>query len=583
MNGIELKHRLAAILAADVSGYSKLMAADERATVQALDAGRAVFRTQIEANGGRVIDMAGDSVLAVFELATAAVSAAVVIQEALDLAAKDVPEDRRMRFRIGVHLGEIFEKPDGTVYGDGVNIAARLEGLAEPGGICASESVRVAVRGKVAVRFDDQGEQAVKNIPDPVHAFRVRPGAGGEPDTAAPTVSPLGDRPSIAVLPFANMSGDPEQDYFAEGITEDIITDLARFQGIYVIARNSVFVYRNRAVRVQDVRRDLGVGYVVEGSVRKAATRVRVNVQLIDAQSGKHLWAERYDRELVDIFELQDELTQRIVATLPSRVETAHLELLKRKPPADMGAYDCVLRAKLCHHRGTAEDNAAALGLLDQAIRIDPDHAPAYGWRACTLAQAMVRGFRPFSEEGEGSVSRDVERGLAIDENDLECLRITCEFRIEHKRLDEALLLSDKLLRLNPSDPRLLAQRGEILTWRGKSDEGVEWIERAMRLDPQDADAWAHLLGRALFGAGRYTEAIQAFKRVPTMRYGHHAYLAACYAQLGNAVAAAQECKNVLRLKPDFRSSDYCRSLSYTDQSHCARVQEALTRAGLPA
>ncbi|HXV08571.1 MAG TPA: adenylate/guanylate cyclase domain-containing protein [Burkholderiales bacterium] len=583
MSETELKQRLAAILAADAAGYSRLMRVDERATVAALDAARTVFRSHIESNGGRVIDMAGDSVLAVFELATSAVCASLAIQRELDAQASAVPEDRRLPFRIGVHLGEIIEKSDGTVYGDGVNIAARLQGLAEPGGITASESIRIAVLGRVSATFDDRGEQAVKNIPDPVRAFSIRPdGDEQRPPAATGFDSPLADKPSIAVLPFANMSGDPEQDYFADGITEDIITQLARFRAICVIARNSVFVYKNKAVRVQDVGRDLGVGYVVEGSVRKAGARIRVNVQLIDAVSATHVWAERYDRDLVDIFELQDELTQRIVAALPRRVETAHLEQLKRKKPRDMGVYDCVLRAKLCHHRGTADDNALGLQLLDQAIRIDPDHAPAYGWRACTRAQAMVRGYAEFSDAKEQEVLRDVERGLSIDDNDLECLRILCEFRIAQKRLDEALTFNDKLLRLNPSDPRLLAQRGEILTWRGQAQEGIEWIERGMRLDPHEADAWAHLLGRAQFGAGRYTEAIAAFRRVPSMRYGHHAYLAACYAQLDDRAAAADERNHVLRLKPDFRASDFCRSLSFADQAHCAHVRESLEKAGLP-
>jgi len=575
-----MRQRLAAILAADVAGYSRLMAADERATVAALDAARAAFRSSIESNQGRVIDMAGDSVLAVFETAAGAVGAALAVQKALREASKEVPEERRMRFRIGVHLGDVMEKADGTVYGDGVNIAARLEGLAAPGGIAVSESVRSAVHGKVDAGFEDQGEQAVKNIAEPVHAYRLRPGESGT--RPAPAGHPLAAKPSIAVLPFTNMSGDPEQDYFADGITDDIITELARFQAITVIARNSVFVYKGRAVRVQDVARDLGVRYVVEGSVRRSGARVRVNVQLIEAESGKHIWAERYDRELVDIFELQDELTRQIVAAVPSRVESAHFELIKRKPPRDMGVYDCVLRAKLLHHRGSADDNAQALQLLDQALQLDPDYAPAYGWRGCTLAQAMVRGYKAYSSEAEEGILHDVERGLSIDENDLECLRIICEFRIEQKRLDEALQLSDKLLRLNPSDPRLLAQRGEIQTWRGEAAEGIDWIERAMRLDPHEADVWAHLLGRALFGAGRYAEAIAAFRRVPKMRYGHHAYIAACQAQLEDRAAAQEACRTVLRLKPDFRASAFCRTLYFDDQRHCAQVFEAMTKAGLP-
>ena len=408
-SGERLRQRLAAILAADVAGYSRLMASDERATVAALDAARAEFRSSIESNQGRVIDMAGDSVLAVFDTAAGAVGAALVVQKALDEASKEVPGERRMRFRIGIHLGDVIEKADGTVYGDGVNIAARLEGLAEPGGVTVSDSVRIAVRGKVAAGFEDQGEQTVKNIAEPVHAFRLRPGERGSrpaPSQAVRGAHPLSAKPSIAVLPFANMSGDPEQDYFADGITEDIITELSRFQAITVIARNSVFVYKGKAVRVQEVARGLLVQYVVEGSVRKAGSRVRVNVQLIDADSGKHVWAERYDRELADIFELQDELTRHIVAAVPSRVESAQLELVKRKTPGDMSVYDRVLRAKLCHHSGTAEDNALGLKLLDDAIRLDPNYAAAYGWRACTLAQAMVRGYKEYSSANEEVVAR---------------------------------------------------------------------------------------------------------------------------------------------------------------------------------
>lgn len=586
MRGTELRQRLAAILAADVAGYSRLMSLDERATVAALDAARAVFRTKIEAQQGRVIDMAGDSVLAVFELATGAVAAGLAIQQALEAGGAEVPEERRMRFRIGIHLGEIIEKADGTVYGDGVNIAARLEGLAPPGGIAVSESVRSAVRGKVDAGFEDQGEQQVKNIAEPVRAYRLRPGERGT--RPAPSAAGglghllLAAKPSIAVLPFANMSGDPEQDYFADGITEDIITELARFQAITVVARNSVFVYKGKAARVQDVARDLGVRYVVEGSVRRGGARVRVNVQLIEAESGKNVWAERFDRELVDIFELQDELTRHIVAALPSRVEDAQLELVKRKKPADMSVYDRVLRAKLCHHSGTAEDNALGLQLLEQAIQIDPNYAAAYGWHGCTLTQAMARGYKRYSAETEQEVLRSVEHGLSIDDNDLECLRIICEFRIMQRRLDEALLMSDKLLGLNPSDPRLLAQRGEILTWLGRAEEGIDWIERAMRLDPHEAHIWAHLLGRALFGAGRYAEAVQAFRRLPAMRYGHHAYVAACQAQLDDAAGAQASRAEVLRLKPDFRAAEFCRTLFFADRQHCGQVQQALVKAGLP-
>jgi adenylate cyclase len=300
-----LQHRLAAILAADAAGYSRLMAVDDKATVAALDAARAVFREQVEAQQGRVIDMAGDSVLAVFGTVAGAVAAALAIQAQVNAVADAEAIDRRMRFRIGVHLGDVIEKADGTVYGDGVNIAARLQGLAEPGGITVSESIRSAVKGKVGASFEDHGEQAVKNIADPVRAWRLRTGAVEPVATvpAAPSITAidlsLPDKPSIAVLPFVNMSGDPEQEYFTDGITEDIITELSRFHSLFVIARNSSFSYKGQSPDIRRVGKELGVRYVLEGSIRKSAQRIRVTGQLIDALTGNHLWAEKYDRVLV--------------------------------------------------------------------------------------------------------------------------------------------------------------------------------------------------------------------------------------------------------------------------------------------
>jgi adenylate cyclase len=300
-----LTQRLAAILVADVAGYSRLMSLDERATVADLDAARALFRARVEASRsrGRVIDTAGDSVLAVFDTATGAVGAAVAIQEELARLFAGAPEERRMRFRIGLHLGDVIEKADGTVYGEGVNIAARLQELAEPGGITVSESIRTAVRGAAGTSFVDQGPQSLKNIGEPVRAYLVRldRGSAPEPAPAGPTALPLPDRPSIAVLPFTNLSGDPEQEYFADGMVEDVITELSRFGRLLVIARNTSFTYR---VRPRQVARELGVHFVLEGSVRRAGDRVRVTAQLIDGETGRHVWAERYEDVLSDVFEL---------------------------------------------------------------------------------------------------------------------------------------------------------------------------------------------------------------------------------------------------------------------------------------
>ena len=364
---MELRQRLAAILAADVAGYSRLMAADERATVAALDAARKVFRSHIESSQGRIIDMAGDSVLALLETATGAVAAALAVQQELNASSSTVPEERRMRFRVGVHLGDVIEKEDGTIYGDGVNIAARLEGLAEPGGIMVSESIRTAVKGKVAASFEDQGEQQVKNIAEPVRAYRIRPDVPALPALKqAATELALPDKPSIAVLPFSNMSGDPEQEYFTDGMTEDIITELSRFHSLFVIARNSTFTYKGKATDVRQVAKELGVRYVVEGSIRKAANRVRVTAQLIDALTGNHLWAERYDRVLEDIFAVQEELTRNVVAAIAPQIDAAELAAISRKRPENLTAYEIAIRAW-----ANARDamNKQDRTLRDQAIR----------------------------------------------------------------------------------------------------------------------------------------------------------------------------------------------------------------------
>ena len=307
MSGTDLKQRLVAILAADAAGYSRLMSLAECGTVAALDVARSVFRAQTEANQGRVVDTAGDSVLAVFETAAGALNAALGIQAQLTEPHKDTPVERRMQFRIGIHSGDVMEKDDGSVYGDGVNIAARLQALAEPGQITVSDAIHGAVRGKVSATFVDQGEQQVKNIEHPVRAYRVQVGEKAEPATAS-VAKPLAgeidlslpDKPSIAVLAFANMSGDPEQEYFTDGITEDIITELSRFHSLFVIARNSSFTYKGKAVDVRTVSKELGVRYVLEGSIRRAGNRIRVTAQLIDAITGNHIWAEKYDRVLED-------------------------------------------------------------------------------------------------------------------------------------------------------------------------------------------------------------------------------------------------------------------------------------------
>ncbi len=557
------------------------MGDDEWATLDTLNAYRDVFKEHISKHDGRVVDTAGDSVLAVFESVVEAVQCAVDVQGGLGDRNADLAENRRMLFRIGINLGDVIEQTDGTVYGDGVNVTARIEGLAEAGGVCIAEAVHFQVKTKFDFQFDDLGQHDVKNIAEPVRAYRVRSGEAVPVTEIEPTLK-LPDKPSIAVLPFDNMSGDPEQEFFADGITENIITELSRYPDLFVIARNSVFTYKGQAVKVQDIRRDLGVHYVVEGSIRKSGNRVRVTVQLIDSATGNHVWAERYDRELVDIFDLEDELTQAIVATLPGHLGSAEEDRLRRKPPQDMAAFDYLLAGKIYHHRVTKEDNAEALRLLDKAIQLEPRFAQAYAWKACTLGQSIEFGFAESPKEYYDQAVEAVNKALSLDENDVECHRLLCEINMEHHQLDKAVIHGDRALALNPNDPRIVAQKGELLTWLGKPDEGAEWIKKAIRFDPHRAHARAHLLGRALYGSRRYADAVDAYRQITSPRYAHRLDMAACYAQLGSDAEAKEQAAAALRLKPDFTIESFVRSLPFKETTDRDHLADGLRKAGLP-
>ncbi|KPK08439.1 MAG: guanylyl cyclase [Betaproteobacteria bacterium SG8_39] len=586
MSGSDLKQRLAAILAADVAGYSRLMALDERATVAALDVARKVFRSHIESNQGRVIDMAGDSVLAAFETATGAVSVALAVQHELNAGLDAIPEDRRMRFRIGVHLGDVIEKADGTIYGDGVNIAARLEGLAEPGGITVSDSVQGAVRGKVTASFVDQGEQTVKNIAHPVRAFRVQAAESTLPQAAsAPGAAgtPRSEKPSIIVLPFTNMSGVAEQEFFADGLTEDILTDLSRFRELFVISRNTSFKYKGEAVDVKKVARELGVRYVVEGSVRKSGNRVRITVQLIDAESDRHIWAERYDRDLEDIFAIQDEVTSAIVATLPGRLEADARSRAERKLPSNMAAYECVLAAKTLHHRSNPDDNARAVDLIQRAIELDPRYGHARAWRACILGQQWGYDWCEDRAATESVIERELETALELDENDSDVHRILAAVGVVRNNLEKAFHHQQRALSLNPNDDLIVVQQGEILTWLGRAEEGIEWIHKAMRLNPYHPERFWFHLARAQFVAKRYAEAIESMRHVTALDSLHHALLAACHAQLGNTSEAAAHAEEVRKRIPGFTIRAHCLPiLHYQRESDLEHHREALRMAGLP-
>jgi adenylate cyclase len=581
MSEIRDERRLTTILAADVVGYSRLMGEDEAGTLAALrQRRREVVEPLLSKYDGRIVKLMGDGVLAEFASVVHAVQCAVEMQQGMEARNAALPEPRRMRLRIGINLGDVIIEGD-DLYGDGVNLAARLEGLAEPGGVCISDTAYQHVRQKLPLAYQDIGEQQVKNFAQPVRAYRVAPTAqpGPTPDAPRPASA---DGPSIVVLPFTNMSGEAEQEFFADGLTEDILTELSRFRHLFVISRNSAFKYKGKAVDVRQVARELRVQYVVEGSVRKVGNRVRVTVQLIDAEADRHIWAERYDRQLEDIFAIQDEVTAAIVATLPGRLEAAARERVARKPTDNMAAYECVLAGKLLHHRSNRADNEAALRLLDRAIALDPNYAHAHAWRACVLGQSWVNGYCRERDATWREVLRELEIALDLDSDDSDVHRILAAVSLTGKEHDQAAFHQERALVLNPNDDLIVVQQGEVLTWLGRPEEGIPWIEKAMRLNPYHPERFWNHLGRAHFVARRYGEAVAAFSRITAPDHLHHAFLAACHAELGNEAAARNHVAEVLKREPAFCIENYLKTLHYKRAEDLEHHRSALRKAGLP-
>jgi adenylate cyclase len=575
-----VERRLAAILAIDMVGYSRLMEVDEAGTLARLKTHRLeLIDPAIAKNQGRTIKTTGDGLLVEFKSVTESVQCAVEIQRRMVKRNADVPPARWMRFRVAINLGDVIVEED-DIFGDGVNVAARLQELAPPGGICVAAAVRDQVGDRLGVGFEDLGEQTVKNIARPIRAFVVLDEADDAPAAPSPAAAPA--KPSIAVLPFANMSGDPEQEFFADGLTEDIITELSRFRDLLVISRNSAFVHKGKPVRVQDVAREFGVQYVVEGSVRKAGGRVRVTVQLIDAEADRHVWAERYDRELEDIFAIQDEVVSTIVATLPGRVEAATQDRASRKPTANMAAYECVLAGKVLHHRSTPEANVEALRLLDRAVALDPNYGHAHAWRACVIGQSWVWGWCEDKDATWNRVVAALETALELDDHDSDVHRILAAVSLAHRDHDKAAYHQERALALNPNNDLILVQQGELLTWLGRPEDGIEWIEKAMRLNPYHPERFWNHLGRARFVARRYAGAAAAFSRIGKPDHTHHAFLAAALARMGDATAAAAHAREVLKREPGFTVEGYLATLHYRDDADREHHREALLLAGLP-
>ncbi len=582
------QRRLAAVLAADMVGFSRLMEVDETGTLARLKTHRIeLIDPAIAKNRGRIIKTTGDGMLVEFHSIVDAVLCAAEIQRLMARRNADVAPARWMQFRIGINLGDVIVEND-DIFGDGVNVAARLEMLAEPGGICVSGAVRDQLGQRLEdIEFEDLGDQSVKNIARPIRVFRVRlesePKPVPEEAKDATVATSASKKPSIAVLPLANMSGDPEQEFFADGLTEDIITELSRFHDLLVISRNSTFVYKGKAVKVQDVAREFAVDYVLEGSVRKAGGRIRVTVQLIDAETDRHIWAERYDRELEDVFAIQDEMTRAIVATLPGRVEAATHDRAKRKPTDNMAAYECVLAAKILHHRSTREDNAEAQRLLDRALALDPNYAHAHAWKACVLGQTWVYGWCADRTATFEQVAAALEVTLALDDNDSDVHRILAALNLNRDDHDKAAYHQQRALALNPNYDLVVVQQGELLTWLGRPEEGIDWIKKAMRLNPYHPERfWSHL-GRACYCAEKYAEAAEAFSRITRPDHTHHAFLAATFAQMGNAIAAAAHAAEVLKREPTFSVAHYLGTQHYKLEIDRQRHEAGLLKAGLPA
>ncbi|HZP93425.1 MAG TPA: tetratricopeptide repeat protein [Burkholderiales bacterium] len=589
MGGTDVKQRLAAILAADVAGYSRLMAADERATVAALDAARGVFREQIEANGGRVVDMAGDSVLAVFETAAGATLAALAIQRELEAASSAVPEARRMRFRLGLHLGDVIEKTDGTVYGDGVNVAARLQVLAAAGGIAVSEAVHAAVRNRVAAAFEDQGEHQAKNIAYPVRVYAVLPESQSarraershEPGGASAKTS--AEKPSIAVLPFQNISGDAEQEYFSDGITEDIITDLSKLSGLFVISRNSTFTYKGKAVDVREVGTRLDASHVLEGSVRRAGGRVRITAQLLDATSGRHLWAERYDRDLEDIFAMQDEITREVVAALDVKLLRGEQASAWRRLLRHPEALDAYYKGIDYLNRITREANDEAARCFEQVIRIEPDSPLGHLGLAWTQLSASRYGWGKAG--GLERAARLSRKALELDADCADAHALLGYYHLLAGKHDEAIAAGERSVALNPNHADNAANLACSYLMGERPADAVLLMRKAMRLSPVHPAWYLNILGFAHYLLGQYAEAEEALRlalqREPAYTDCRLILAAALHAR-GRTDDARRELDEVKRREPGFRLRAMESRLSIAkDRTLVARLIALLRELGL--
>jgi adenylate cyclase len=571
--------RLAAILAADIAGYSALMGADEARTVSDLKGHQAVVLPLVGEFGGRVIDTAGDGLLAEFPSVLNAVECAVAIQRKMVERNAAVEPERHMEFRIGINLGDVIYDND-RIFGDGVNVAARLEAIAEPGGICVSGKVHDEIRARIGLDYEDLGAKQLKNIAEPVRVYGIRLDRAPKR-----TVLALPDKPSIAVLPFQNMSGDPEQEYFSDGMTEDIITDLSKVSALFVIARNSSFSYKGRSVKVQEIGRDLGVRFVLEGSVRKAGNRVRITAQLIDAGSGGHLWAERFDRDLTDIFSTQDEVVEKIVGTLAVTLTRGEEQRLRRRDTGNVEAYECWLRARNLLGRGTRESIAQAKAMHRRAIEIDQNFAAPHAGLALAAISDYASGWAPDPAQALDEAERWARRAVELNDHEPVSHMALGAVLLWRRDYEGALAESRRMMALDPNFAQGYAASGLGLTYAGRAAEALEPIAMAMRLDPHYPDMLLHFLAQANFSLGKYEIAVQQLVERIARNPGTDAsrmFLASCYGHLGRAEEARAAWAELLKVNPDFSVAQRARVLPYKDAGDFQRIADGLAKAGLP-
>jgi adenylate cyclase len=628
--GEGLNRKLAAILSADVEGYSALMSRDDEATVKTITIYREIMSSLIGRHRGRVVDSPGDNLLAEFGSVVGALKCAVEIQKELEARNARLPRTSQMRFRIGINLGDVIQEGK-RIYGDGVNIAARLESITEPGGICLSKTAFDHVEGKLGLHYEYLGEKTLKNIPRPVGVYRVvmEPGlrsiaqgafkkaellwhrkavlaavigllllamAGGiwgiylrplpsmqeiSVESSA-NVSP--DKPSIAVLPFANLSGDPGQEYFSDGITEDIITALSAIPQLLVIARNSTFTYKGKLVDVQQVGRELGIRYVLEGSIQKADDRIRITAQLIDAATGTHLWAERYDRELKDIFDLQDEITLNITRAIQMKVGESGHNLIRSKAPANLDAYLKVLKGQAYLMQPKMAGNAKARQLFEEASVLDPKYPVAYVALARTYLRDVWFGWNSSTEESLAQAMEFAEKAFALDPSDPSIHALFSQIYLLQNQHKEAIAEGEHAVEITPNSVEGYGSLGMSLYYAGRFEEAIGVYEKALRLDPETLPMLLHNLGNAYLMIGRYEEAIEAYKKAldrnPESLWAHVG-LAATYSLSGHEKEAHEAAARVLAASPLF-SLEYLEKISpYKNQIDKDRFIGALRKAGL--